>query len=184
MPQSSDLGCGDCQRDPPAFDVVHTVFSYRWPLDRLITGLKYHQQWHLARLFGELLACDPVIADSHVDYLVPMPLHPRRLRQRGYNQALEIARHVSRITQIPVIKNVCRRKRDTLPQTQCQGKQRRQNVKTAFTANGTVTGLRLAIVDDVVTTGSTANELAKVLKQAGADHVEVWCIARASGDYN
>ena len=179
--QIASVPCGDCQRAPPAFDAVQALYSYRWPVNNLITGLKYQQHWHLARLFGEAVEAEQARFDSDIDYLVPMPLHTRRLRQRGYNQSIEIARHISRLKDIPMGRHLCRRIRDTRPQTLCPGSERKRNVRGAFIVDGNVKGLRLAIVDDVVTTGSTANELARVFKQAGADHVEVWCVARASG---
>jgi ComF family protein len=107
-----------------------------------------------------------------------MPLHPRRLRERGFNHAAEIARTVARRLQLPLDAASCRRVRDTPPQQGLRHDARRRNVRGAFTCNGDVSGLHIALVDDVMTTGTSLDELAAVLKRAGAREVSCWVAAR------
>ena len=113
------------------------------------------------------------------EYLIPVPLHRNRYRQRGFNQAIEIAQSLSRELAIPLNLNACVRLRDTPHQIDLSAKQRRKNMKHAFAARGLSTIRHVAIVDDVMTTGATASELAIALKNAGVDRVDVWVCARA-----
>ena len=110
--------------------------------------------------------------------LVPVPLHRNRLRRRGYNQAVELARPLGRALGLPVAPRLCRRQRPTPAQAELTGSDRRRNVRGAFAVAAPVPR-HVAIVDDVVTTGSTVGELARVLRRAGAERVEVWAVARA-----
>jgi len=107
-----------------------------------------------------------------------VPLHPRRLRQRGYNQALELARIVGRLLQVPVDDRCCTRLIATQPQAELDQKARRRNLRGAFSATLALQAQHLAILDDVVTTGSTVSEVARVLRRAGCQRVDVWTIAR------
>jgi ComF family protein len=148
-------------------------------VDRLIVNLKYHHRLELARTLGRLLA-EPLrqLADLP-DAIIPVPLHPSRLRQRGYNQSLEIARVVANRLDLPVITRAARRMRATAAQTALPLKQRARNVRNAFAANGDVAGKHVAIVDDVMTSGHTVSALAKALRRAGAKEISVWVVARA-----
>jgi ComF family protein len=110
---------------------------------------------------------------------VPVPLHPSRYRTRGFNQALEIARPLADRLKLPLCPNLCRRVRPTPPQRLLDAQTRRQNLRGAFQTTADLSGCRIALVDDVLTTGATADALAAVLKQAGAKQVEVWVLARA-----
>lgn len=114
--------------------------------------------------------------------IVPVPLHPKRLRERGFNQALELARYLEKPLQIKCRKDVVQRIRNNRPQQGMNAKQRRSNVKQSFAVNQPLAGERVLIVDDVVTTGTTVNELAKTLKKAGATSVSVLALARATLD--
>jgi ComF family protein len=172
--------CGRCQRHPPAYHTTFAAFSYAPPLDRLIQGLKFHGQLHYARVLGELLAQALTERDlPRPDHLVPVPLHSRRLRRRGYNQALEIARPVSRHLGIPLEIHGIRRVQATPPQTGLSESQRRRNLRHAFRVHAPLEANRVALVDDVMTTGHTVNELARCLKRAGVETVDVWVVARA-----
>ena len=164
---------------PPAFARIHALFAYAPPVDRLITGLKYHGRWEAARLLGSLLGEALAGADPVPDILVPVPLHPRRLRRRGYNQALEMARHAAARARLPLEAGRCRRVRHGPPQAGQDAAARRRAVRDAFAVDGRVDGLHVGIIDDVVTTAATVNELARVLRRAGAREVSVWCAARA-----
>lgn len=172
--------CGPCTRHPPSFLRSHIPFRYEAPLDYLLQQLKFHQGLHLAPLLAELLAeAIRGRAAPLPQCLLPVPLHTGRLRERGYNQALELARPLSRLLDIPVAPELCRRQRATLAQTSLQGKERRRNLRGAFVTGGGEMPRHVAIVDDVVTTGATVEELARTLRRAGVAEVEVWACARA-----
>jgi len=155
-------------------------FEYRPPLDGWVQTLKFKQRLSHARVLGEL-AADYLEdrLDACPDRIIPVPLHRARLRQRGYNQALEIARPIARRLKTAIDYRSVYRSRATPPQSRLSHRVRRANIRGAFTACADVTGIRVAIVDDVMTTGSTVGELARCLRRAGAEDVEVWVVARA-----
>ncbi|QIK39131.1 ComF family protein [Caldichromatium japonicum] len=172
--------CGRCQRRPPPFAQCLTVFSYAGPVPFLVTGAKFHGHLEAARLLGQCLA--ERVSESGVELpeaLVPVPLHPRRQRARGYNQAFEIGRVAARLLRLPIEPQLAARIIDTPPQTMLDGRARRRNVRRAFAVRGMAAGRHLAIVDDVMTTGSTLSELTKALLRSGARRVDAWVIARA-----
>ncbi|MEE8211057.1 MAG: ComF family protein [Acidiferrobacterales bacterium] len=172
--------CGQCQQRTPAFARTLAMFQYAPPIDRLLQGLKYYRRLELARFLGRRLAA---FVEGHavanVDRIVPVPLHSTRLRERGYNQSLEIARPLARRLGIPLDYESVRRERATEPQTGLPHKARQRNVRGAFSASDALAGLRVALVDDVMTTGHTVNTLARCVRQAGAKAVEIWVVARA-----
>ncbi|MEW6133864.1 MAG: ComF family protein [Pseudomonadota bacterium] len=169
--------CGHCLKETPAFDRVEALFIYAFPIDRLIRQLKYREQLALAPLLGTLLTEKP--QGGLPDVWLPMPLHANRLRQRGFNQAAEIARELSAKTGVPMRAGWAVRVRDTPPQAGLKREARRKNLRGAFSCNGKVAGLHVGVVDDVMTTGSTLDELAKTLKAAGAREVSCVVVARA-----
>lgn len=178
-PDTQTSRCNDCLLEP-RFDSAIAAFEYHAPIDWLITRLKFHSRFSHARLLGTLLARR--VAATHQprpDYMVPVPLHPRRYRERGYNQAHMLARQLSRQLDIPIRSNVVRRKRHTSPQLSLPAEQRKHNMRQAFTARSSCRHDHVAIVDDVVTTGHTAAALAQALRQGGATSVQLWCVARA-----
>jgi len=176
------LLCGRCQRKPPLFDTVVPVFTYQGVVARLIQGLKFSGRLSHARLLGSLMGLH--IRDSITDLpelLLPVPLHRRRLSERGFNQSVELARHICRyIGRRKILVDTCVRQRYTTSQADLPAKQRRRNVRDAFYCRSTIKHRHVAIIDDVMTTGSTADELARVLKKAGAERVVVWVCARVS----
>lgn len=179
---SNDLSrtCGRCQKQLPAFDHVSVALVYAEPADGLIHDLKYNSKLYLARTLGDLLA--RAIVQKHrdlPDLLLPVPLHRARLRKRGYNQSLEIARPVSRRLGVKIDAHLVKRILNTDPQTTLTPKHRARNVKHAFEVVKPVEGKRIALIDDVMTTGHTVNAVARVLKLAGAKEVLVWVVARA-----
>lgn len=177
LPTPDGQLCGACLKHPPAFDRSHAALAYAFPLDRMIPRLKYHGQLAIAPVLGECLA-EAAAAAPRPDRLLAMPLHAARIRERGFNHATEIARTVASQLGLPLDLDSCRRIRDTPPQMGLKHDARRRNVRGAFAYSGDIAGQRIALIDDVMTTGTSLDELAKMLKQAGAREVEVWVVAR------
>lgn len=175
------LACGECLRRPPAFDAALAPLRYEWPIDRLVTRLKFSVDLAVGRVLSELLRDAVRAASDRIDLVVPVPLHLERLRERGFNQALELARPMARSLALPLDHGVLVRTRATPPQTGLAAADRRRNLRDAFAVRGSVAGRSIALVDDVVTTTATVRECARVLKRAGAERVEVWAVARAAG---
>jgi ComF family protein len=151
------------------------LWRYEFPCDRLVQALKYRARLALAGFFARNLASRPL---PEIDLVVPMPLHPKRLAERGFHQALEIARGVARHLGKPIEPRGVLRVKDTLPQTKLPYEERAKNVRGAFLCRLDLSGASVAVVDDVMTTGATLNELARALKRAGAARVENLVIAR------
>lgn len=172
--------CGACLRRPPPFDAAYAAFRYAWPADRLLQQFKFHG--HLATGRALALALADYLALRHAeapDLIVPVPLHRRRLARRGFNQAAELARVLGPAFGAPVRPLALRRVRATVSQRGLGGAARRRNLRGAFRCTGAVAGLHVALVDDVVTTASTASEIARSLRRAGAARVSVYALARA-----
>ena len=161
---------------------VIAPFEYAPPLDGYLQALKFGHGRMLGRALA-LLAAGPIAAHlaarAAPEVLVPVPLHRRRLVARGYNQATEIARTLSAAVRVPLDPAVAVRFEAATPQSRLGARERRANVAHAFAVRGDVCGRRVAIVDDVITTGATINALAAALVEAGALRVEAWAIARA-----
>jgi len=176
--------CGQCLTTLPPYSRILAPFRYDPPVDYLIRALKYHAQLHYARVLGLLLAGYIVrtAKTDSIDCAVPVPLHISRLRQRGFNQAMELARPLCRRLGLPLMPNLCRRVRASDSQSQLPAGKRAANVSGVFEAGFPLSGEHVAIIDDVLTTGSTAGEMARSLLSAGAGSVEVWVVARASLD--
>lgn len=174
--------CGDCLKDPPHFEVVHTLFFYQAPMTNLILQLKFNHALTHARLFGEWLTKKIqhtwYLDQPLPDCIIPVPLHPKRLRERGFNQALEIARPIAKTLQLPLFSDTCQRIKYTEAQATLLSKRRKKNVRGAFHSETDFTGQHIALVDDVMTTGYTIRELSRVLKKQGARRIDVWCCAR------
>jgi ComF family protein len=168
--------CGRCLTQAPQYDATIAALAYGFPADVLVQALKFRGELALARFLGDLLAKH--VSGKGVDYLIPVPLSSERLRSRGYNQALEIARHVARATGARLEMDICERRRDTPVQTDLPLAERAKNVRGAFHCPRLVADARIAVLDDVMTTGATLDEIAGTLKRAGAAHVENWVIAR------
>jgi len=177
LPTVGGATCGHCLKKPPAFDCTVAAFSYTFPLDALIHSYKYAGNLTLLDLLAEPLAAR-AIAQRKPDLLIPMPLHPARLKQRGFNQALEIARQVAQRLAIPLDSRACRRLRDTPPQASLKLQQRAANLRGAFSCEIDLRGKRVALLDDVMTSGASLHELAKTVRAKGAAQVEAWVVAR------
>ncbi len=147
----------------------------RFPVNRLAQALKFHEQLNLANALADRVAAR---VEIRPDAIVPMPLHPARLRERGFNQSLELARRLSARLELPLHARACQRVRDTPPQAALRWKERGKNVRKAFTCSEDFSGKHVAMVDDVMTSGATLNELARALRRAGAREVSAWVVAR------
>jgi ComF family protein len=178
MPTAA-LVCGNCLKRPPYFESTQTLFAYQYPLDQLIQAGKYKDSLHTLRALAKLMRDHIDIADFRPDVIMAVPLHPARLRERGYNQAALLAKPIARQCQIPLNLTACRCIKHKRQQVGLSDKDRRRNVRGAFVIDYFEPGWqRVAIVDDVMTTGATMNEVSKQVLRAGASHVEAWCCAR------
>jgi len=176
--QSSRI-CGDCQKSPPFHDEVIFAAAYTGAAGQLIREFKFGHKLYAGPALASLLLRRLGATGCHADIVAPVPLHASRLWRRGYNQSAELAAYLCRRLHVSLQRSLLTRIRATAPQTSLAEKQRRKNVRNAFKLNQDVSGKQVAIVDDVMTTGSTVNEIARVLKKAGAAKVSVWVVARA-----
>jgi len=171
--------CPTCQRQPPPFTSSHVPFLYQDSIQSLVKGAKFQGRLNMARLLGLCLARSVREgAIDHPEIIIPVPLHARRLRERGYNQVLELGRPLSRELALPMAPHLCVRLRAITPQEKLSREERRRNVRGAFGLAQPLAARHLAILDDVVTTGSTATEIALLLRQAGAQRIDLWAVAR------
>jgi len=170
-----------CPRSTGSWSIDRVFAPYRYvePMRDYLHALKFGGQRSIGRALGELLAGELRAAGSRVDALIAVPLHRHRFLERGYNQAVEIARGVSANLAIPLLLSGAVRTRATHAQTDLDSAQRHANLRDAFCATRELTGHRIAIVDDVLTTGATANALGHALLRAGAASVEAWTVARS-----
>ncbi|VVN78716.1 hypothetical protein PS718_00926 [Pseudomonas fluorescens] len=181
---TAGLTCGECLLEPPAYEQVVVPWRYDFPVDSLITRFKHNAKWPFGHLLADVLSQYLLYRFEEdlprPDALLPVPLAGKRLRQRGFNQAAMLARWLSRQLDLPCEENVLRRIQDTSAQQDLDAKARKRNLRNAFalTSDANVKGRHLALVDDVLTTGATAQALARLLMNAGAARVDVYCLAR------
>nr|WP_315446191.1 ComF family protein [uncultured Pseudomonas sp.] len=181
---AAGLTCGECQLEPPAFEQVVVPWLYGFPVDSLITRFKHNAKWPFGHLLADVLGqylqhCfDEGL--PRPDVLVPVPLASKRLRQRGFNQAAMLGRWLSKQLDLPFEEQVLRRIHDTNAQQDLNAKARKRNLRHAFALapDADVKGRHFALIDDVLTTGATAQALARLLRDAGAARVDVYCLAR------
>lgn len=173
--------CGTCLKRPPSFSAVHSAGIYQGLLKEAVHKLKYRNQLTLARPLGQLLGKAIAAAGSDFvpDRILPVPLHPRRLKQRGYNQALELARPLVRQLGCPLDTTLLQRTRNTPRQQGLSATERRSNLRGAFALSSTAPALRILLVDDVMTTGETVRECCRTLLTGGAEEVQVAVVGRA-----
>lgn len=187
LADNEDELCSRCRLDPPEFDACFAPLCYRSPVDKLIAGYKFNAEFAGGYALSRILARAATARwrkSASPDLLLPVPLHRSRLRRRGFNQALEIAKVLAAASGVPLAAVSLRKTRPTPPQTEmADAKRRRANIRGAFELVQSPKILRarhVALVDDVVTTMSTVAELARLLKRAGVEKVEVCCLARAN----
>ncbi len=171
--------CGKCQRQPPPFDLAVAPLLYRIEVAPLISRFKFRNRLEYGRLLTHVLADHLAkYVESWPQLILPVPLHKSRLRERGYNQSLEIARLLSKQFNIPVEYQKLQRHHNTNPQSDLNITERQKNIKAAFSLLKPLNVRRVAVVDDVITTGETVAEISRLLKQNGVQQVEVWALAR------
>jgi ComF family protein len=174
--------CGRCLNKPPPLDSVHAAFRYGFPVDGLLPRFKFHHDLAAGRELAEAMQvtlAEAMSVDSNrPQALIAVPLHRSRLRQRGYNQALELARPLARKFAIPLLHDGLRRIRDIAPQSGLGALARRRNPRGAFAIGSNALPAHVALVDDVMTTGATLYECARVLRRAGVGRVDAWVAAR------
>ena len=180
LPTAAGELCGRCLAHPPHYDRTLAAFNYGFPLDKLIQSFKYGHRLSLSAYFGrELLdAAQPAAASLNLDMIVPLLLHYARLRERGFNQALELARPVAAGLGLPLDTGVCVRTRATPPQAGLPWKEREHNIRGAFACLRDLSGQRVLLIDDVMTTGASLDECARTLKLHGAAEVTLLIVAR------
>jgi ComF family protein len=178
--------CGECLQRAPPFDAAFAPFVYAHPLDLLMTRLKFGRSLAAGRVLSELWTeTIAAFCPQLPGLFVPVPLHRSRLRERGYNQALELIRPLARALGIPLAESLLSRTRATPAQASLDAATRRQNLRGAFELDASALGgtapgsAHVALVDDVMTTGATLRECARVLRRAGVGRIDVWALARA-----
>lgn len=176
LPTLDSQVCGECLKKPPAFDRTLAVFSYGFPMDSLIHALKYDRRLEIAAALGAELS-SAVSSAALADALIPVPLSRSRLLERGFNQSAEIAKVIRKRWGVRLADSG-ERTRETPPQARLPWKERAKNIRGVFACEDNFSGRHIALVDDVMTTGATLNELARVVKKAGAKEVSCWVVAR------
>jgi ComF family protein len=177
LPSPAGQLCGRCLSDAPLYDRTCAAFRYAFPLDKLIQGMKYGEQLPLAHELAKRL-CIRLGDEARPDFLIPMPLHPAKLRERGYNQSMLLAATLSRGLKCRLLAQAVRRTRNTPSQSSLPWKDREKNVRDAFVCDVDLAGKHVALVDDVLTTGASMNALAKAVRKRGAERISVWVLAR------
>ena len=171
--------CGQCLQNPPEYNAAWSAFIYAQPLEWMIHQLKFNAKLSFATTMSALAEPHLPVLNSRPDCIVPVPLHLKRIKERGFNQALELVKPLAQKLAIPIDTKSCFRKNSTSAQTGLNAKHRRQNIKDAFVFKNTHKYKYIVLFDDVVTTGSTMGELAKIIKLQGVERVDVWSLARA-----
>lgn len=170
--------CAECQRRPPPFAAVVAPLAFEFPVDAAIRLFKFHRRLYYADAFGELLCSAALRLPGDIDGLLPIPLHWARHGLRGFNQATELCRPLQKLTGLPLIRNVTRSRR-TPYQSGLGARERRRNLADAFAIKGPVRACHVLLVDDVITTGETCSQLARLLIAHGVPRVSVLALAKA-----
>lgn len=179
---NADTICGNCLKKPPAFDAAIVLFHYEKPVKKLIHQAKFNHNFMNLTVLSQLLTQHVkkmLLSTNHL-LILPVPLHKKRLKNRGFNQSLEIAKIISKNLKIPLNKKSVIRKKATQPQAQMPADLRFHNVKNAFTTMANFENKNILLVDDVMTTGQTVNEASIALKKAGASNIVVCALARTN----
>ena len=175
--------CAACERDQPAYDATLALYDFVFPVDAMVHALKYRHRLAMASFFGAALAARAHDFGAQADLVLPMPLHPRRLAERGFNQAVELARPLARARGLPLGLAVVRKMRDIPAQAGLDREARLRNPRGVFECDVSLQGQRVIVVDDVMTTGATLGELARTLKRQGASWVGNLVVARTPAPY-
>ena len=175
--------CAACEREKPAYDATLALYDFVFPVDAMVHALKYRHRLSMASFFGAALAARAQDFGAQADLILPMPLHPRRLAERGFNQAVELARPLARVRGLPLGLAVVSKLRDIPAQAGLDREARLRNPRGAFECDVSLQGQRVIVVDDVMTTGATLGELARTLKRQGASWVGNLVVARTPAPY-
>lgn len=179
LPSPANETCGACLKQTPHYDATLAGFRYEFPIDRLVQALKYDHRLAIAAWFARALLPSPPPAGN---LMLALPLSEPRLSERGFNQALEIARPLARALGLPLATGACTRSQDGPPQASLPWAERQKNVRGVFECSQNLAGRSVIVIDDVMTTGATLNEFARTLKKHGAARVTNWVVARALKD--
>ncbi len=176
--------CGQCQQSLPPIDYLISSLHYTYPVGYLVSQLKFQRDLTYAKIFSQLLLTTLQMHyrerySERPEIIIPVPLHKKRSRQRGFNQALEIAQPIAKALNIPIVANAIKRIKYTEAQSLLSALERCKNLRNSFVLSKPITAEHIVLVDDVVTTGTTVYELATLLKKSGVRKVGVWAVARA-----
>ncbi len=175
-----DQPCGQCQSNPPPFDRTVALFRYRPPISQLIQQFKFNDRLAMTPVFSRLLIERLEQEKNLPQAILPVPLHPVRQRERGFNQAIELARPIAKHFNLPLLTETVSRQRYTTTQSSLDARQRRKNLRGAFVIQRAIPFTHIALVDDVITTGTTLRELTRTLRQQGIERIDCWAIAKTS----
>ncbi|MBA2650020.1 MAG: ComF family protein [Legionella sp.] len=178
LPQKEHLVCGLCIKNPPHFDYTYAAYPFEEPLRGLIHQFKYQKGLYLGSYLSHLMLQALPPNFTRPQCLLPVPMHAKRIQQRGFNQAAILTKLLAKQLALPYDLRSCKKIINTLPQASLDGEQRQKNLRKAFKSIQ-MPYQHIIIIDDLLTTGNTANELALSLKKSGVQTVGVWCCARA-----
>lgn len=181
LPDSGFIICGRCCRKQPYVDKVITAYCFDEPLRTLLHEFKYREGLHLLTFLTSLMLQALPKEGYQTECLIPVPMHIKRLRHRGFNQAAELTKHLARKLNLPYDLAHCKKTLNTRPQAGLNANARQKNLRGAFQASPR-NYKHITLIDDLFTTGSTANELARMLKGQGVTRVDLWCCARVAGN--
>lgn len=177
LPDDDLLICGQCIKAPPHFDKAIIAYTFEEPLRSLLHQFKYYNGLYLSSFLTHLMLNALQKIPEKPQCLIPVPMHSQRIKQRGFNQAAILAKMLAKTLKLPVDLTSCTKQINTTPQASMDGEQRQKNLRKAFHSTPLVYE-HVTLVDDLLTTGSTANELALTLKKTGVKRVDIWCCAR------
>ncbi|MDX2345369.1 MAG: ComF family protein [Legionella sp.] len=177
LPDTKILLCGHCIQHPPPLDAVFTPYRFEGPLRTLLHDFKYHEKLHLSLFFAKQMQHTPPAFNPKDTCFMPIPLHKKRIQTRGFNQSAVLARHLAKRFNQPCSLNHIKKIKNTPPQASLPAKTRQKNIRNTFDVQP-VTYSHVILIDDLITTGSTANELARQLKSQGCEQVSLWCLAK------
>ena len=183
LPQTHNHLCPQCSKDRIPFGQVHALFDYQFPINELVAQIKYHDKPVYMAALAELMArhLRYIKPERKPDLLIPVPMHNKRLRQRGYNQAEILARLLGRLLDIPVRSDLLSKNQATAQQMALHRRERQKNLRGAFNCKPYVAH-HVALIDDVMTTGTTVSEICKVLRQSSSQTIDVWVLVRTAED--
>jgi len=172
--------CGECLHSPPSQHQAWSAFVYAQPLEWMIQQLKFNAKMGFAHILGQAASHYLPVLETTPDCIIPVPLHPKRQQQRGYNQAHELVKPLARHLDISIDSRSCWREKYTSAQSDLDAKQRRKNIRNAFKFDNSQQYDYVIVFDDVITTGSTIAELVNAIKKQGVKRVDVWSLARVA----